>query len=700
MDLMQKTSEYLEKIYAGILGKVIGVRLGAPVENPIWDYERIQQVYGEINYYIKDYKHFAADDDINGPLFFIRAIEDFYKETKGLTARDIGKTWLNYTARGRGMFWWGGYGVSTEHTAFENLKAGIEAPNSGSIIKNGKVLAEQIGGQIFVDTWGLVFPGNPEKAAEYAAMAASVSHDGEGLNGARFVAAAVSLAFVKKNVEEIFLGAINFLEEGSEYRKMAYDVYNHYKEAPDDWRKTFRYVEKVYGDKEKYPGIVHIIPNGAVVVLSLLHGKGDFSRSISIATMCGWDTDCNAGNVGTVLGVLNGPDGIEKKWKDPINDAVVCSSVIGSLNIVDLPSIAKYIFWLSGIINNSNVEGNSNGKNNFFDFELPGSSHGFKTNMEDSIKLSNVQEKLENNRCLKIAVNKLEKLAYFDIFRKFFYRRRDFNDERYRPMFSPLLYSGQEIGCKVMAEHIPEDGEIIARMFAKCTDGKELLAEKKVRLQKNKWSLLVFRLPDSLGSAIETAGARFYNVSSKPFHGALYLDDFFVRGKARYTIDFSRQNEEFGSVTQFTFNEGSWRLDNGMLHGICADEGALFTGDIKWQNYTLKTTVKPLFGKEFALIFRAQGNLKHYALYFNGKEVALVKNFYKERELKKVTFTIENDKWYEITVKVVHGRITAYVGKQKVLEYEDECFIPNGYVGYSIRKGTHIVIKDYFFEEV
>lgn len=63
-------SEYLEKVYAGILGKCIGVRLGAPVEPTVWSYERIQSVYGEITGYVKDYKNFAADDDVNGPLFY------------------------------------------------------------------------------------------------------------------------------------------------------------------------------------------------------------------------------------------------------------------------------------------------------------------------------------------------------------------------------------------------------------------------------------------------------------------------------------------------------------------------------------------------------------------------------------------------------------------------------------------------------
>ena len=87
------------------------------------------------------------------------------------------------------VLWWGGKGNSTEDTAFQNLKSGIDAPASGSIETNGKVVAEQIGAQIFIDGWPMVCPGDPEKAVDLAKKAASVSHDGEAIYGAQVIAA-------------------------------------------------------------------------------------------------------------------------------------------------------------------------------------------------------------------------------------------------------------------------------------------------------------------------------------------------------------------------------------------------------------------------------------------------------------------------------------------------------------------------------
>jgi len=67
-------SDYLERVYAGFLGKNVGIRLGAPVEPAIWTYERIREVYGDVKSYLKPYRNFAADDDANGPVYFVRPL--------------------------------------------------------------------------------------------------------------------------------------------------------------------------------------------------------------------------------------------------------------------------------------------------------------------------------------------------------------------------------------------------------------------------------------------------------------------------------------------------------------------------------------------------------------------------------------------------------------------------------------------------
>src|ERR671911_527069 len=155
-------SDYVERVYAGVLGKIIGVYLGRPFEG--WNYERIISELGEIYYYVNER---------------------------------------------RTILWWGGLGNSTEHTAFLRLKDGVSAPESGSIALNSKVVAEQIGAQIFIDGWAMVVPGDPELAADLARRAASVSHDGEAIYGAQVVAAMEAQAFFESDTNKLIDTALS-----------------------------------------------------------------------------------------------------------------------------------------------------------------------------------------------------------------------------------------------------------------------------------------------------------------------------------------------------------------------------------------------------------------------------------------------------------------------------------------------------------
>lgn len=168
--------DYLERVYAGVLGKTIGVYLGRPFEG--WSYEQILAQLGEIRYYVherydvplRNHTLVVTDDDLSGTFAFLRALED-YDYPAAIDPAQIGQTWLNYILPLRTILWWGGVGNSTEHTAYLNLRDGITAPTSGSIARNGNVIAEQIGSQIFIDGWAMVAPGDPERAVDLARRA-------------------------------------------------------------------------------------------------------------------------------------------------------------------------------------------------------------------------------------------------------------------------------------------------------------------------------------------------------------------------------------------------------------------------------------------------------------------------------------------------------------------------------------------------
>jgi len=454
-------ANYPERVYAGFLGMNIGIRLGAPVEPEVWTFERIEQVYGDIRDYVKPYRTFSADDDANGPIFFVRALYDDAADRE-LTPRDVARAWLNYAREGVGMFWWGGVGVSTEHTAYVNLRSGIEAPASGSIAVNGEILAEQIGGQIFVDVWGLLWPGDMEKAALYAERAASVSHDRNGLYGARFIAACIAKAFEADSIGEVVEAALGVIPADSLYAQVVRAVMDFHARHPADWRACRRYLEAEWG-YDKYGGVCHIIPNAGVCALALLYGGGDFARTVEIATMCGWDTDCNAGNVGTIAGVLRGLAGIPEHYRRPVNDCIVASSVSGYLNIVDLPTFCKEVALLSyrlhGLQAPRKLAESVRFGELYFDFDLPGSTHGIRAGNPFKTPVVRHTRRVrygESGGALEIVFDRITNTESARIYYKPYYRREDFNDEKYKPTFAPQAVSGQTVeftSVTPMAQH-------------------------------------------------------------------------------------------------------------------------------------------------------------------------------------------------------------------------------------------------------
>ena len=44
--------KFREQIYAGVLGKIIGVYLGRPVEG--WSYDKIRETFDEVKYYVHE----------------------------------------------------------------------------------------------------------------------------------------------------------------------------------------------------------------------------------------------------------------------------------------------------------------------------------------------------------------------------------------------------------------------------------------------------------------------------------------------------------------------------------------------------------------------------------------------------------------------------------------------------------------------
>ena len=650
---MLKETDILHHIYSGFLGKAIGVRLGAPVEPTIWTYERIRDTYGEITGYVRDFTNFAADDDTNGPVYFIRAMRDYQLEP---TPQEVAKTWLNYAGDGHGMYWWGGYGRSTEHTAYLNLRAGIEAPRSGSIAQNGAAIAEQIGGQIFIDSWGWVNPGNPHRAADMSARAASVAHDGDGLNGARFVAAAIAAAFTTKDVAEVFAAGLAEVPKGSTYARVAEAVAAFHAAHPHDWRACRAMLDAEWG-YDRYPGVCHIIPNAGVLILALLYGAGDLPRTVEIATMCGWDTDCNAGNAGAIVGTLQGVQPNWNKYRKPINDMIVASGVIGTLNVVDVPSFARELTVLALKLDDRPVpalwEEDMTRRGVRFDFTLPGATHGFRTAESNQLSFKWAPaETPSGTGALEVLIDRFERGQTGRLFWKPFYRNTDFDDARYRPMFSPIAAAGQTVTMTLKLDPQVGDGNLRVAPYIRRTQSKtfEELGAYEVPASAD-WTTISFTIPETDDEAIDEIGLKIEYFGRLKFLGHLNIADFTISGPGHTRIDPANEVEEWEGISRFTWNRGYWKLENGRMTGLTASDADIWTGHGYARDLSVCADIMPLAGASHLITARAQGTARFYAAGFQDGKAVILKEDFGTNLLASTEFAVEPGRDYQLKLR-------------------------------------------------
>lgn len=714
--------DYIERTYAGWLGKLIGVRYGAPTEG--MSFEKLREYYGELDGYLVDFKDFAADDDTNGPMFFLRALEDSGKG-RDITAEEMSMAWLNYPPYEHGFYWWGGYGNSTEHTAYLNLQSGIMAPRSGSVEQNGKTVAEQIGGQIFIDTWGLVAPNNIKLAADLAEKMASVSHGGNGVYGGMFIAAAISAAYTEKDIVKVIDKALSTIPEDCDYAVVTRDIMDFYYENPEDWEKCFWHIRENYW-QDKFGGACHIIPNSAIMIMSLMYGEGEFDKTLNICHMGGWDTDCTVGNIGAVMGVFVGLDGIDyDKWRKPINDFFVASSTIGSLNIMDAPAcvsyIAKQAYKLAGKEAPEKWKDFVNHEGILLDFELPGSTHGLRArgdlsettyffpdkNEEDKRLerqiLINTDEKAKSgSRSLKVLFNSRSLGKGTDrlrIYLKTYYHPADFHDDRYGPCFSPIFYPGMTVETSVMIQEIKYPGKLM--MYAiDGISGREYTGEA-FDVQAGKWQTLKYKIP-SMEGRIEEVGIVFIGEFAV-MEATAYIDDFKIYGNPDYSIDFEKEQIEkytlmHNDVGQFTSWKGLWGLEDGQLTGVSHDSGEIYTGLYDAKDYTFTATLIPKTGTEHRLLTRVQGAIRSYAVGLSKDNKLVIEkndNGYKTLAYCDYDWSCGNE--YTISVKCIGAKIEVYDKQGKLLVECEDVQNPwlSGCIGAGIRNGSRCHFADF-----
>ena len=202
---------------------------------------------------------------------------------------------------------------SAERVAYRNIVAGYYPPKS-AIYQNP--YREWIGAQIRADYFGYINPGKPLAAAEMAWRDASVSHIKNGIYGELFAAAMISAAAVCDDIPEIIHIGLSLVPSKSRLYEGVSAIIENWKHGMSR-EDCFGAIHSQW-DEHNAHDWCHTISNAQIVTAALLYGENDFGRTICMAVDCGFDTDCNAATVGSILGMKNGLSSIEERWISPL----------------------------------------------------------------------------------------------------------------------------------------------------------------------------------------------------------------------------------------------------------------------------------------------------------------------------------------------------------------------------------------------
>ncbi|KAI1374036.1 ADP-ribosylation/Crystallin J1 [Hypoxylon crocopeplum] len=657
--------DYLERVYAGVLGKG-------------WIHQRILEELGHIYYYVHEQcgvPLVVTDDDISGTFTFIRAMEE-HGAKSDISPEAIGRTWLNNVINKRTIFFWGGKGIMTEHTAYLNLRKGIPAPRSGSIQLNGKTLAEQIGAQIYVDGWALVAPGNPTLAAKFAEAAGSVSHDGESLNAAKVWASMEAEAFVSKDVNHLLETGLKSIPSTSLIATLIADV-RQWSRNDGDWLRTRQRIEDKYG-YDKFHGICHVVPNHGILIMALIYAGDNFHEAMHIICTCGWDTDSNAGNLGCLVAIMHslrafdgGPD-----WRGPLADRVLIFSADAGYSFNNAPRIAYDIANMGRNLAGEEILAPPKDGAQYH-FSLPGSVQGFQVTPDNG--QASLEQAIYNHDTagLAIRLGLVEGADPLEVTTQTFAPLEVREMPFYDLVGSPLVYPGQVIRALVRADSSNSNSSLVRLMLKTytSTDDFETLTADPVSLAPGGPQILEWEILTSLGCRpIQSVGLTLSSLQHG-LDGTVWLDHLRWDGSPRIKLSASGGGSSDFYKRAFVNGADFFHLFGKFMVAQDMGEGIVSYGTREWTDFRVVfkgATVN--LGEPAGVAVRAQGLNRYYSLVLvSSNRIALVKAFDQQRiELATESFEWNLDTPYTITMEVKGGQLRAQVGSVVLVAYDSQ----------------------------
>jgi hypothetical protein len=393
-----------------------------------------------------------------------------------------------------------------------------------------------------------------------------------------------------------------------------------------------------------------MLPNHAIITLALAYGEGSFDESMMVVNTAGYDTDCNSGNVGCILGVAGGLEPLDK-WREPVADRMLIPTADAGRVVSDAAREAEAVASLAERMRGA--EGARPAPR--FAFQFPGAVQGF----------------------VGAAVNRGEGLAVQGEAKNEVWTRS--RTTGYGVMAAPTLYPGQTLSA--IFECPPG---VEARLAIRRFDPSGAEVEDASVWSTGgalDWTPAIE--PDSLITevAIQTRGEGEAVVKSLHWHGAPSVD-FPSQPSAPFRHQWVNGADEWNL----------WSRSLTLVHN--EDRGMVMTGTREWTDFSLRAHATTHLCQGLGLAVRVQGMRRYLAVLVEPKGQAklIMKRDEEEVVLAEGPHGLPPQGPFTIEVVVEGDRVLARVGEAEL--FGPAGALENGGIALCVEEGTA------FFDQV
>ena len=260
-----------------------------------------------------------SDDDTDIEFIYLAGL--FERNKLRLTPEEIQTDWFDHTQPGE--FIWVSNLVA--QTLMRRDPAAVP-PSTSLLPANDQSL--MIDAQLTTEMFGSFSPGMPAKALDIANLPILTTASGYSAHAAQFHVVMYSLAPVvdpslalPAQILWLVQRAREYIPDTSKTAALIDFVVDDYLDNTDvnDWERTRDRVAEIFQFQDEQNDYLYLewyesAVNLAGGLIAVLYGQGDFTKTVQIGTLSGWDSDNGTATMGGLLGILVGTQAIRDEF--------------------------------------------------------------------------------------------------------------------------------------------------------------------------------------------------------------------------------------------------------------------------------------------------------------------------------------------------------------------------------------------------